>query len=252
MFPLLLTLTIGLPPAISSIFILTIDLFTELPPAVSVAYEPSEANVMTRPPRNAKTDRLVTWQVMLYCLLQAGVIETGACLLGFFLVFRYYGIPASMLFDAKYFIGKSDSDDMPVFDNCNGVPSNGPLPVGSVCFDVDAQNLVLREAQTCYYAILTFAQVFHIWLCKTRFLSIFTHGLMRNEFTLWGVTIEICLIILVIFPPSSNDIFGSRPFPPRFWALIVIAPAALFLWQEGRKWWVRRHPNGFIAKRVNW
>jgi sodium/potassium-transporting ATPase subunit alpha len=86
--PVLLTLALGLPLALSSMLILTIDLFTEMAPAISLAYEPSEADVMRRPPRNSKTDRLVTKQVALYCLTQAGVIEAACALLGYFLVFN--------------------------------------------------------------------------------------------------------------------------------------------------------------------
>lgn len=253
-FPTLLALALGFPVALPSIMILTIDLFTELAPAVSMAYEPSEADVMNKPPRNAQKDRLVTWQVVMYCTLQAGVIETAACLVGFFLVFAHYGIPASQLFQTDYFLG-SESDDMPTFPGCISEVdgnSSGPFSANTVCFTKKAQDEVLFQAQTCYYALLTCAQVFHIWFCKTRNLSIFKHGLFRNDFSVWGVAIEICLIILVIFPPSSNSIFFTRPFPPRFWALIVMAPVLLFVWQEGRKWWVRKHPNGFIAKKIHW
>lgn len=290
-FPIFLSLALGFPTALPSIMILTIDLFTELAPAVSMAYEPSEADVMSKPPRNAQKDRLVTWQVVSYCILQAGLIETGCCLLGFFLVLNYYGVRAGSLFNTKFY-KQSESDDMAVFSpNCireiDG-NSGGPYHWDDICYTRHAQDEVLFQAQTCYYAILTSAQVFHVWYCKTRNLSIFQHGLFRNEFTIWGVAIEICLIILVIFPPSSNAIFFTRPFPPRsadraganaaatlsmpeqcsihlltsdsfvlslvcrFWGLIVIAPFLLFVWQEGRKWYVRRRPNSFIARYVHW
>jgi sodium/potassium-transporting ATPase subunit alpha len=248
----LMTIAFGFPPGLSSIMILTIDLFTETPPAVSVAYEPSEADVMSKPPRNAKTDRLVTKQVIMYALLQAGAIETCACFLAFFLVFRYYGMSSGSLYMTPYFSGV-DKVPMPVFPGCQNLSTtSGPFSIGGVCFDADEQNLILYEAQTAYYAMLTTAQVFHIWFCKTRNQSIFEHGLFRNEFTLWAVALEICIIILIIFAPSSNSIFFTRPFPPRFWALIVIAPAALFIWQEGRKWWVKNHPRGFIARNIHW
>lgn len=49
----------SIPPGMSSLMILSIDLLSEVPPAISFAWEKSESNVMERPPRNRKTDRLV-------------------------------------------------------------------------------------------------------------------------------------------------------------------------------------------------
>ena len=52
---------------------------SELAPAVALAYEPPEGNVMNRPPRKAGTDRLFSIQTGLYCLFNAGGIETAFC-----------------------------------------------------------------------------------------------------------------------------------------------------------------------------
>ena len=250
--PVLLTLALGFPLALSGLLILTIDLFTELPPAVSLAYEPSEANVMARPPRNAKTDRLVTRQVALYAITQAGLIEAGAGLLGYFLVFNYYGQSGSDLFMSNYF-NYPDSDDMPAFPGCQSLSSYGtehPYTRGMTCFAKYEQELVLRQAQTCYFVMLTTSQMFHIFFCKTRTENTLKHGIFRNELTLYGVIIELCLILLIVFPPSSHTILTSEVFPPRFWALIPVGPALLCLWQEGRKWYVRRNPQSWIARKM--
>jgi len=257
--PILMNLAFGFPLGLSAILILTIDLFTEMAPAVSLAYEPAEADVMNKRPRNAKTDRLVTWQVFWYCVAQAGVIETLNSILGFFLVFRFfYGIGGTQLFNTPYFQGNS-GNPMPGIDangnhiDCQGIDGrDDPYPLGGVCYTDDEQNYVVKQAQTCWWAMLTCCQVFHIWMCKTRNVSMFDHGLLRNDYTLYGVVIEICLIILIIFPPSSNTILFSQPFPPRFWALIVISPFVLFCWQEGRKWYVRHNKHSWIAEKVHW
>ena len=50
--PVLLTLALGFPPLLSSLQILSVDLLTELAPAISLAYEPKERDVMDQPPRN--------------------------------------------------------------------------------------------------------------------------------------------------------------------------------------------------------
>jgi len=250
--PVLLTLAFSFPLALSSLLILTIDLFTELPPAVSLAYEPSEADVMSRPPRNAKTDRLVTPQAALYVLTQAGIIETLGSLMGFFLVFDYYGMSGSSLFNTPYFQG-SGSPDMATFPGCVTLDDvHSSVPHGMACYDNHDQEQILRRAQTCYFVLLTFSQLAHIWLCKTRTASLWTHGAFRNEHTLFGVIVSTCIILLIVFAPSSHTIFTSEPFPQRFWALLPITPVVLALWQEGRKAYVRKYPHSFIAKKVHW
>lgn len=45
-------------------------MLTEIGPAVSFAWEPAEANVMARPPRDRRTDRLVRPALLAYAYLQ--------------------------------------------------------------------------------------------------------------------------------------------------------------------------------------
>jgi sodium/potassium-transporting ATPase subunit alpha len=74
------------------LLILTIDLGTELIPSVSLAYEDMEADIMNRPPRNSKKDRLVSRNLILYAYCVAGVINLSFCLLAYFYVFLEHDI----------------------------------------------------------------------------------------------------------------------------------------------------------------
>lgn len=73
-FPIVLNLTIGLPLALNPLLLMTIDLLTELGPAISMAYEEAESDIMERKPRNMATDRLTSFPSLLYSLT-AGVVE---------------------------------------------------------------------------------------------------------------------------------------------------------------------------------
>ena len=97
LLPILLTLALGMPLGINSLLILSIDLLTELAPAISLASEKMEDDIMERPPRNAKTDKLVSKQLLGYSYLQAGVIESIVCLFAYFHVFLHYDIPMTSL-----------------------------------------------------------------------------------------------------------------------------------------------------------
>lgn len=56
------------------LLILTIDLLTEQGPAISLAYEPAEALVMERPPRDIKNDRLINGPLLRYAYLTYGIM----------------------------------------------------------------------------------------------------------------------------------------------------------------------------------
>ncbi len=75
-FPILLNLSTAIPLGLNPLLLLTIDLMTELCPAISLAYEEPEADIMLRKPRNCQTDRLVSLPVILYSLVIAGLTET--------------------------------------------------------------------------------------------------------------------------------------------------------------------------------
>merc|ERR1712226_1710977 len=58
--PFLLFQTTGIPLPLTTVMILLVDLGTDLVPAISLAHERAEADIMSRPPRDQKKDNLVT------------------------------------------------------------------------------------------------------------------------------------------------------------------------------------------------
>jgi sodium/potassium-transporting ATPase subunit alpha len=52
-FPILINLSMAIPLGLNPLLLLTIDLMTELAPAISLAFEDPEANIMERKPRDA-------------------------------------------------------------------------------------------------------------------------------------------------------------------------------------------------------
>jgi len=86
-FPILFNLAIGMPLALNPLLLLTIDLMTELGPAISLAYEDPEKDIMERRPRNSVTDRLTDFNSLFYSLT-AGVVET--IVKKFFIFFSFF------------------------------------------------------------------------------------------------------------------------------------------------------------------
>lgn len=74
-FPLFLNLVLRFPIGLGGLLILSIDLITEQGPAISLAYEGPESNVMERPPRDLETDRLISASLLRYSYLIAGASQ---------------------------------------------------------------------------------------------------------------------------------------------------------------------------------
>ena len=79
--PFLMYLITETPLALRTITILCIDLGTDMIPAISLAYEQAETDIMKRRPRDPKHDRLVNERLISMAYGQIGPIQAGA---GFF------------------------------------------------------------------------------------------------------------------------------------------------------------------------
>merc|ERR1712038_615305 len=82
--PFLLFQTAAIPLPLSTVMILLVDLGTDLAPAISMAYEGKEADIMDRAPRNPDIHKLVTWRLVSFAYLQIGVLQALAGFYSYF------------------------------------------------------------------------------------------------------------------------------------------------------------------------
>jgi len=95
--PFLCWIVIRTPMPLSTVLILAIDLGTDMIPAISMAYEQAEADIMLRPPRNADQDRLVTKRLIVFAYLQIGMIQAASGFYTWMIVLNDYGYPPHIL-----------------------------------------------------------------------------------------------------------------------------------------------------------
>mmetsp|Transcript_10671 Transcript_10671/g.18846 ORF Transcript_10671/g.18846 Transcript_10671/m.18846 type:complete len:1330 (+) Transcript_10671:129-4118(+) len=95
--PFLCFTVLGTPLPLSTVLILGIDLGTDMVPAISMAYEEAEADIMKRPPRDSKIDRLVTKKLIVFAYLQIGMIQAAAGFYTWMVVLNDYGFPPHIL-----------------------------------------------------------------------------------------------------------------------------------------------------------
>ncbi|KAL2366425.1 hypothetical protein RJZ56_000684 [Blastomyces dermatitidis] len=96
-WPVMANVALGVPQVLSSFLMIIICLFTDAAGAITLAYEKPEADVLLRPPRVPRKDRLVNTKLILHAYGFVGVYE---CALSFIMAFWYMerrGIPFSAL-----------------------------------------------------------------------------------------------------------------------------------------------------------
>lgn len=111
--PFLTFILVGVPLPLTTFLILCIDLGTDLLPAISLAYEEAEADIMRRPPRDAQVDRLVNRRLISFSYFQIGVIQALAGFFTYLVVFNDYGLSAGTLLglDTDTTFSTQQSDD---------------------------------------------------------------------------------------------------------------------------------------------
>jgi len=96
--PFLLFQTAAIPLPLSTVMILLVDLGTDLAPAISMAYEGREADIMQRKPRDPNVNKLVTMRLISFAYLQIGMLQAIAGFYAYYTVLHGFGFRPGHLF----------------------------------------------------------------------------------------------------------------------------------------------------------
>ena len=228
LLPLILNFTLSMPLGLSAMQLLSIDLFTELTPAISLTYEPKEDKLMQRPPRNVLTHKLFNSQVIMYSYLQAACIECTFCLLAYCHVFWKKGISIGEIVNTSGYWQQNSL----------------PLKLNHQVYLAADQVQLQQEAATSYYVTLIMCQFVHLWVCRTRTTSLFKHGLFSNVLAILGAVIEVLLLSFFVYTPHVSTIFSSYPVTYTSWLFWIPAGLIFISTSELRKYYAREYPHG--------
>ncbi|MFD1126226.1 cation-translocating P-type ATPase [Lentilactobacillus raoultii] len=194
-------LTRGLVPLPLTVMqILTVDLGTDLLPALGLGTEKSEPGIMKQPPRPQNSH-----------LLNKSIIWKA---------FGLYGLWASVISTAAYFF----------VNYVNGWP-NAALMTSGVGY---------AKATTMTLGAIIFCQIAAAMNCRTQLSSVFSIGIFSNRRIWLGIVAEILLLALLMNVPFLQEIFNTGPLTTAEWGVLFCIPIPLFLLEESRKWLVRR------------
>ena len=174
--PFMLFIFGGFPLALGTVTILCIDLGTDIVPAISLAYELPESDLMKRNPRNPYTDKLVGDKLISTAYGQIGIIQASAGFLAYFVIMAEHGFLPHELFGLR-----RSWDSLSINDVEDSYSQE---------WTYEARKNLEFTCHTAFFVAIVVVQWADLIICKTRTLSIFRHG-MNNWVLNFGEIIKI-------------------------------------------------------------
>jgi magnesium-transporting ATPase (P-type) len=107
-----------------------------------------------------------------------------------------------------------------------------------------APDLVYPLATTVFHVGVVTAQVGNALTCRTETEKVRRLGWFSNRFLLFGIMIEILLIISINRVPVLAEIFGHAALSPAYWIGLGLYAPVLYALDRLRKSTVRRIARG--------
>uniref|UniRef100_A0A6Q2Z2B3 Sodium/potassium-transporting ATPase subunit alpha n=1 Tax=Esox lucius TaxID=8010 RepID=A0A6Q2Z2B3_ESOLU len=227
--PFLLFIIANIPLPLGTVTILCIDLGTDMVPAISLAYEAAESDIMKIPPRNSKTDKLVNERLISIAYGQIGMIQALAGFFTYFVILAENGFLPSKLLGIRV-----------EWDNkfCNDLEDSYGQQ-----WTYEQRKIVEFTCHTAFFASIVVVQWADLIICKTRRNSVFKQG-MRNKILIFGLFEETALAAFLSYCPGMDVALRMYPLRPNWWFCALPYSILIFVYDEIRKWIIRnRHKS---------
>jgi magnesium-transporting ATPase (P-type) len=214
--PFLAMVVLRIPPALTILQILAVDLGTDMVPALALGAEPPETGIMDRPPRH-KQEFLLNSSLLWRAYGFLGVIEASLSLLGFFVVWWSYGYGLADLQAVTPQILAGTADP--------------------------AITAIYRQATTVTLAVIVACQMGNLFACRSEWVSAFRLSWTKNSLLWVGIAVELIALLAFIYIPLFRNVFTTAPLEAWQWLLLLACPPLLLGAEELRKLLVRRHSS---------
>merc|ERR1711874_133758 len=232
--PFLLFILADVPLPLGTVTILCIDLGTDMVPAISMAYEQAESDIMKRPPRNPFTDKLVNERLISMAYGQIGMIQASAGFFVYFVILAENGFLPSLLFGIR--------------KNWDSIAVNDLEDSYGQEWAYRDRKVLEYTCHTAFFASIVIVQWADLIICKTRKLSVFQQG-MSNWVMNFGLCFETALACILSYTPGMDK--GLRMYPLKINRWLPAIPFSILIWvyDECRKTLLRRLPPGNWVER---
>jgi magnesium-transporting ATPase (P-type) len=186
-----------IPLALNVMQILSIDVGTDIVPALALGVEPPETGVMARPPRR-QSDHVIDRALLVRSYGIQGVVEGIATMAAFYFYFWTNGYWGQWL----------------------DLPGSGPIYLSAAAMALGA---------------VVCGQIGNLFAHRSQTVSAFRIPLFNNRLIWIGIGVELLLLLAMIYIPILQQIFGMAPFAWPYWLFLFTWAPIVLLVDEARK-----------------
>ncbi|CAG0984927.1 H+-transporting ATPase [Anaerolineales bacterium] len=202
----------GLPAPLTAIQLLWLNLVTDGAPALALAMEKGDPDIMDQKPR-AKSEPIVNRSMGLGIVIQT-IMQTSA-VLGAFVMGLVWHLEAGAV----------------IPDGANML---------TYVLNHDWRGVDVQTAETMAFVTLSLCELFRAYTVRSERASIFTIGLFSNKYMQYAVGASIALVLIVCAVPFLQPIFNTHFLSGREWSVVVGLALTPAIAEEITKFFLRR------------
>ncbi len=183
----------GVPTPLTAIQLLWLNLLTDGAPALALAMEKGDPEIMKRHPRPTK-EPIINGPMQLGIVVQT-IAQTGAVLTAFVLGLLWH---------------LQAGDVIPAGVN--------PL---AYLLQHDWRGVDVQSAETMAFVTLSLCELFRAYTVRSERVSVFRLGFFSNRYMQYAVGLSIVLLLLVVSVPFLQPIFNTHFMTAREWGVVL-------------------------------
>lgn len=181
----------GLPSPLTAIQLLWLNLITDGAPALALAVEKGDPDIMQQKPR-AKDEPIINRSMSVGLVIQT-IAQTGAVLIAFGLGLLWHLEAGAKL-------------------------AGNPV---TYILNHNWQGVDVQTAETMAFVTLSLAELFRAYTVRSERASIFSIGVFSNRYMQYAVGLSIMLLLLVCAVPFLQPIFNTHFLSLREWGVVL-------------------------------
>jgi Ca2+-transporting ATPase len=206
--PFLAMVGLRIPPALTIMQILAIDLGTDMVPALALGAELDKTEIMSHPPR-PQGEFLLNAPLLLRAYVFLGMIEAVLSMAAFLIVWWSHGYSLIDMQKAALMIFSHTADQKVM--------------------------AVYHQATTMTLATIVACQIGNLFACRSEGISAFRLSWFENRLLWIGIGVELMTLLALIYIPPLGNIFATSALTSWQWMILVVCPLAILGLEEIRK-----------------
>ena len=209
----------GLPMPLTVIQLLWLNLLTDGAPALALAMEKGDPNIMESKPR-PKEESIIHGPMRIGIAVQT-IMQTGAVLTAFLV--------------GLYFV------------------MQGQIPAGQnplsflLRYDWVGSKVDVQTAETMAFLTLALCELFRAYTVRSEKMSVFKLGVFGNKYMQYAVGLSILLTLLVVIVPFLQPIFNTHMPTATEWVVVLVLAILPAIAEEITKFFLRQQDKKFVG-----